>query len=339
MISLIQLLGFALRNRFRSPGLIAAENLVLRHQLNILRRRYPRPIRRLHGTDRACFVWLLRRWPETAKAITIIGPDTVLRWHRMGFRVWWRWKSRNSGGRPRVDQNLRVLIRRMASENPLWGAPRIHGELMKLGFDVAQSTVSKYMPKRYGPPSQSWKTFLRNHADGIASIDFLIVPTIDFRLLYVFVILSHLRRQILWIAVTPHPTAEWTAQQMRNAFPWTSAPTYLVRDNDRKFSDQFKQRVQRLGIRDRPVAPRSPWQNGYVERVIGSIRRDLLDHAIVWSEAHLRRMLATYRDYYNTSRTHLGISKDCPSHRPIESLGAIISAPLLGGLHHRYARI
>jgi transposase len=257
----------------------------------------------------------------------------------MGFLIWWRWKSRNRGGRPRVDQELRALIRRMASENPLWGAPRIHGELMKLGFDVAQSTVSKYMPRRYGPSSQSWKTFLRNHADDIASIDFLIVPTIDFKLLYVLVVLGHLRRQMLWISVTPHPTAEWIAQQMRNAFPWNSAPKYLVRDNDRKFGDQFKQSVQRLGIRDRPVAPYSPWQNGYVERVIGSIRRDLLDHVIVWSEAHLRQMLNAYRAYYNASRTHLGIAKDCPIHRPVESLGSIRSTPLLGGLHHRYARI
>jgi transposase InsO family protein len=227
----------------------------------------------------------------------------------------------------------------MASENPLWGAPRIHGELLKLGFEIAQSTVSKYMPRRYGPPSQSWKTFLRNNADGIASIDFLVVPTIDFRRLYVFVILGHLRRQILWIAVTGHPTADWIAQQMRNAFPWATAPAYLIRDNDRKFGDQFKQSILRLGIRDRPAAPRSPWQNGYVERLIGSIRRDLLDHVIVWGEAHLRRMLHAYRDYHNASRTHLGIAKDCPIHRPVESLGSIISIPLLGGLHHRYARI
>jgi hypothetical protein len=313
--------------------------LILRHQVNVLRRRNPKQLKTLTGTDRAVFVCLLRCCPAVASAITIIRPETVLRWHRMGFLIWWRWKSRNRGGRPRVDQELRALIRRMASENPLWGAPRIHGELMKLGFDVAQSTVSKYMPRRYGPSSQSWKTFLRNHADDIASIDFLIVPTIDFKLLYVLVVLGHLRRQILWISVTPHPTAEWIAQQMRNAFPWNSAPKYLVRDNDRKFGDQFKQSVQRLGIRDRPVAPYSPWQNGYVERVIGSIRRDLLDHVIVWSEAHLRQMLNAYRAYYNASRTHLGIAKDCPIHRPVESLGSIRSTPLLGGLHHRYARI
>jgi transposase InsO family protein len=251
-----------------------------------------------------------------AKAITIIQPETVVRWHRMGFRAWWRWKSRNWGGRPRIDKELRQLVVRMASENPLWGAPRIHGELLKLGFEIAQSTVSKYMPRRYGPPSQSWKTFLRNNADGIASIDFLVVPTIDFRLLYVFVILGHLRRQILWIAVTGHPTADWIAQQMRNAFPWATAPAYLIRDNDRKFGDQFKQSILRLGIRDRPAAPRSPWQNGYVERLIGSIRRDLLDHVIVWSEAHLRRMLhaGLSQRVANTSRNRQGLS-DSPAGR------------------------
>ena len=339
MISFLQFLLWAWRITIQSREQLAAENLVLRHQLNIVCRCYPKPIRRLRGADRVGFICLLRQWREMAKAITIIRPGTVLRWHRMGFRAWWRWKSRNCGGRPRTDQELRALIRRIALENPFWGAPRIHGELMKLGFNVAQSTVSKYMPRRYGPPSQSWKTFLRNNADGIASIDFLVVPTIDFRLLYVLVVLAHLRRQIVLISVTSHPTAEWIAQQMRNAFPWNSSPKYLVRDNDRKFGDQFKQSVQRLGIRDRPIAPLSPWQNGYVERVIGSLRRDLLDHVIVWSEAHLRHMLNAYKDYYNTSRTHLGIAKDCPIHRPIERHGLVFAQPLLGALHHRYARI
>lgn len=192
---------------------------------------------------------------------------------------------------------------------------------------------------RNGKTVQTNRTTSQLNADGIASIDFLVVPTIDFRLLYVFVVLDHFRRQIILLSVTAHPTAEWIAQQIRNAFPWNDTPDYLIRDNDRKFGDQFKQAVQRLGIRDRPASPRSPWQNGYVERVIGSIRRDLLDHVIVWSEAHLRRMLDAYKHYYNASRTHLGIAKDCPRHRPIERHGMIIAEPQLGGLHHRYARI
>jgi hypothetical protein len=339
MILLLRLLVLAFCDCVRSRRRLQAEILILRHQLNVLRRQHPRRLKTLNGLDRAVFVCLLRRCPEIAYPVTIIQPVTVLRWHRMGFRSWWRWKSRKLGGRPRVDQDLRALIRRMASDNPLWGAPRIHGELLKLGFDVAQSTVSKYMPRRFGPPSQGWKTFLMNSADGIASIDFLVVPMIDFRLLYAFVVLDHFRRQIIWVSVTHHPTSEWIVQQMRNAFPWEEAPKYLIRDNDRKFGDQFKQAVQRLGIRDRPASPQSPWQNGYVERVIGSIRQDLLDHVIVWSEAHLRRMLKAYKDYYNASHTHLGIAKDCPLHRSIERHGMVIAKPQLGGLHHRYTRV
>jgi transposase InsO family protein len=339
MILLLRLLVSVFCDCFRSRKRLQAEVLILRHQLNVLRRRHPRRLTTLNGLERMVFVCLLRRCPEIASAITIIQPETVLRWYRMGFRAWWRWKSRNWGGRPKIDNEIRDLVVRMSGENPFWGAPRIHGELLKLGFDVAQSTVSKYLPRRRGPPSQGWKTFLRNNADGIASIDFLVVPTIDFRLLYVLVVLGHLRRQILLVSVTAHPTADWIAQQMRNAFPWDSTPRYLVRDNDRKFGDLFKQSVQRLGIRDRPITPHAPWQNGYVERVLGSIRRELLDHVIVWGEAHLNRMLLAYRDYYNASRTHLGIAKDCPIHRPSEQRGTIFAEPLIGGLHHRYARI
>ena len=227
----------------------------------------------------------------------------------------------------------------MCEENPLWGAPRIHGELLKLGFDVAQSTVSKYMLRRRGPPSQGWKTFLRNHADGIASVDFLIVPTLAFERLFVFVILGLGRRRLLWIGVATNPTAEWLARQITEAFPWDTVPGFLVRDNDGAYGEAFTQRLRAMGIRDRPIAPRSPWQNGYVERSIGSIRRECLDHVIIWGEAHLRHVLKAYTAYYNATRTHLGIDKDAPNRRPIERCGVIVANAVLGGLHHRYTRI
>jgi len=257
----------------------------------------------------------------------------------MGFRAYWRWKSRNRGGRPKVDAEIRDLVRRMCEENVLWGAPRIHGELLKLGFDVAQSTVSKYMIRRRGPPSQGWKTFLRNHADGIAAVDFLVVPTIAFARLFAFVIVHLKRRKILWIGITTNPTAEWLANQITQAFPWDTAPEYLIRDNDGAYGHLFTRRLWAMGIRDRPITPKSPWQNGYVERVIGSIRRECLDHVVVFNAAHLRRILKTYIEYYNTARTHLRIAKDAPIHRPIEASGRITSRAFLGGLHHHYARI
>jgi transposase InsO family protein len=207
---------------------------------------------------------------------------------------------------------MRDLIHRMCEGNPLWGAPRIHGELLKLGFNVAQSTVSKYMRRRRGPPSQGWKTFLRNHAEGIASVDFLVVPTLTFQRLFAFVILGLGRRRVLWIGVTTNPTAEWLARQLTEAFPWDTAPTFLIRDNDGSYGEVFTRRLRAMGIRDRPTAPRSPWQNCYVERVIGSIRRECLDHMIVLGEVHLRRVLSAYVEYFNAARTHLAIAQRYP---------------------------
>jgi len=217
-----------------------------------------------------------------------------VRWHRKGFAAFWRWKSRPLGGRPPIAKDVRDLIRRMSFENPLWGAPHIHGELLKLGFEVAQSTVSKYMVPRRDRPSQTWKTFLRNHADGIASIDLFVVPTIAFEQLFAFLVLGHGRRQLLWFAVTRNPTAEWLARQITEAFPWDRTPTYIVRDNDKAFGAVFTRRIQAMGIRDRPTSFRSPWQNGHVERLIGSIRRECTDHVIVLNEEHLRRILAKF---------------------------------------------
>ena len=294
---------------------------------------------RLSGSDRLLFVWLYRLFPIIAGAITIVRPETVIRWHRAGFRARWRWKSRNRGGRPKVNRELRDLIHRMCEENPLWSAPRIHGELLKLGLTVAQSTVSKYMLRKRRPPSQGWKTFLRNHADDSAAVDFLVVPTLTFELLFAFVVLGIGRRNILWIGVTTNPPAQWLSQQIREAFPWENTPAFLVRDNDGAYGEIFRRRLHAMGIHDQPISPRSPWQNGYVERVIGSIPRECLDHVIVWSEAHLRRVLAAYANYYNASRTHLGLDKDAPNYRPLQTRGTIIAAAVIGGLHHQYARI
>ena len=227
----------------------------------------------------------------------------------------------------------------MSKENPLWGAPRIHGELLKLGFEIAESTVSKYMTRRRGPPSQTWRTFLRNHADAIAAIDLRLVPTLTFECLFAFLVLGHGRRQLLWFAVTRHPTAEWLAQQIVEAFPWEAAPTYLIRDNDGAYWSAFTSRMRAMGIRDRPISPRSPWQNPYVERLIGTLRRECLDHVLIFGERHLHRVLASYPFYYNETRTHLGLAKDAPLRRAIEPSGTIIITPVLSGLHHRYARI
>src|SRR5262252_6591174 len=324
---------------FKPRPRLEAEILILRHQLNVLQR--PTPRRRLHlrWIDRALFIWLYRRYPRILNALSILRPETVVRWHRKGFTGYWRWKSRSPGGRPRIAQEVRDLIRRMSFENPLWGATKIHGELLKLGIAVAQSTVSVYMVPRRDRPLQSWKTFLRNHMEGIASIDLFVVPTIAFQQLFAFVILKHERRRMLWFAVTRNPTAEWLARQITEAFPWDSAPKYLVRDNDRAFGVAFKARVRAMGIRDRPTSFRSPWQNGYAERLIGSARRECTDHVIVFNEDHLRRILSKYATYYNELRSHISLGKDAPDTRLIERFGDIVAHPILSGLHHRYARI
>jgi hypothetical protein len=228
----------------------------------------------------------------------------------MGFAAYWRWKCRLRGGRPRINKEVRELIRRISFENPLWGTPKIHGELLKLGIDVAQSTVSKYMVSRQGRPLQTWKTFLRNHTEGIASIDLFVVSTIAFEQLFAFLVLGHGRRQLLWFAVTRHPTAEWLARQITEAFPWNAAPKYLIRDNDKAFGGACKARVRAMGIPDRPISFRSPWQNDHVERLIGSLPRECTDHLIVVNEEHLRRILAKFATYYNHMRTHISLAKD-----------------------------
>jgi len=337
MLSLI--LQFLL-SVFRTRQALILENAALRHQIDVLQRNSGRPS--LRWRDRAFWDVLSCIWPDWRKTLYIVQPETVVRWHRKGFRFYWRWKSRYQWpGRPKVSRDVQELIRQMSQANPLWGAPRIHGELLKLGIDVSQATVSKYMIKPEHRPSQSWQTFLTNHARDMVSIDFFTVPTATFRVLYVFLVLDNARRKILHFNVTDSPTAKWTGQQIAEAFPWDTAPRYLIRDRDGIYGFDFTRRVSSLGIEQIVTAPRSPWQNPYVERVIGSIRRECLDHVIAFDEQHLRRVLREYVDYYHRSRTHLGLEKDCPVPRPIEPavMGDIQSESILGGLHHRYTRM
>ena len=338
MPDLLTLIFSVLAWPFKSRARLEAEILVLRQQINVLRRQTSkRP--HLNNADRLLFVWLFRWFPSILEALAIVRPETIIRWHRSGFRAYWRWRSQTRVGRPKVSAELRALIGEMSRANPLWGAPRIHGELLKLGFEVAQSTVARYVCRRWQPPSQSWRTFLKNHVDGIAAVDLFVLPTIKFQILYCLVIVRHKRRHWVSFGVTANPTAEWIAGQITEAFPWDHAPRYLIRDRDTSYGEVFVQRLRAMGIRDRPIAFRSPWQNAYVERLIGSIRRECLDHMIVFGEAHLRRILGVFAAYYNESRTHRALNKDTPFHRAIQHLGAITSQPILSGLHHKYCRI
>src|SRR5258708_2061612 len=338
MIGLFCFALAVLASPFKSKLRLEAENAVLRHQLIVLRRQL-KDRARLTSNDRWFFVQMYRCFPSILKVVTIVQPETLVRWHRAGFRCYWRWKSRPQGGRPQIDTELRALIRQMSTENQLWGAPRIHGELLKLGFSVSQSTVAKHMVKRRGPPSQGWRTFLRNHAPDIAAMDLFVVPTIGFKLLYGLVIVRIDRRDLVWINVTTNPTADRIARQITEAFPWDGAPSYMIRDRDRIYGAVVTRRLRAMGIRDKPIAPATPWQNGFVERLIGSIRRECLDHIIVFGEAHLRRILKSYADYYNSVRTHRSLDKDAPVTRPVQRVGIISSRAVLGGLHHHYGRV
>src|SRR2546425_6799285 len=338
MIALFFLFLTLFASPFKSKSRLEAENAALRHQLIVLQRRVRGRVHLTNG-DRLFLVQLYRWFPSVLNTIAIIRPETLVRWHRAGFRRYWRWKPPCLGGRPQIDVDLRALIRRISAENPLWGAPRVHGELLKLGFEVAQSSVAKYIVERCGPPSQGWRTFLRNHAPNIAAMDLFVVPTIGFDLLYGLVIVRLARRDLVWINVTPNPTAEWVARQITEAFPWNEAPRYLIRDRDRVYGTLVTRRLRAMGIRDKPIAQVSPWQNGFAERLIGSIRRECVDHLVVLGEAHLRRILTKYATYYNETRTHRSLDKDAPLSRPVQRTGSIMSYALLGGLHHHYLRV
>ena len=296
---------------FADRAALHTEILALRQQVAVLKRKRPRPL--LRKADRVFWVILSCLWPGWRHALVIVRPETVIGWHRKGFRLFWTWKSRRGKpGRPPVSREIRYLVRRMSRENTRWGAPRIHGELLKLGFSISQAAVSKYMVRYPSPPSQSWRTFLSNHADCLAPIDFFVVPTAMFHLLFGFIVLHHERRQIVHFAVTANPTMAWVAQQIREAFPWGTAPRYLIRDRDGAYGQSFRSTVTAMGVEEVVTAPRSPWQNPYVERLIDSVRRECLDHSIILNERHLRRIPGSYLDYYLGSRTHLSIGKDTP---------------------------
>ena len=338
MFKLVRTVVSVVARRFRSRAVLELENLALRHQLHVLRRQRPgRPLP--SAIDRWLWVWLYHLWPRCVELMVLVKPATVVQWHRQGFRLFWRWRSRS--GRPSVEREIRDLIRQMSNANPLWGARRIHGELLKLGITVSQATVAKYMVRRRGRPSPTWRSFLRNQAYGIAAIDMFVVTCASFRLLYVMIILVHDRRKIVRAAVTAHPTAAWLSRQVTEAFPWDTAPRYLLRDRDASYGSDFCNRVEAMGIKEVITAPRSPWQNAYVERVIGSIRRECLDHIVIFNERHLRRVMSSYVDYYQRARTHLSLDKDCPDPRPImpREIGKVVAIPQVGGLHRRYERL
>jgi transposase InsO family protein len=331
---------FSLARSFFAPRLeLSVEILALRQQLAILHRTDKRPSLRFQ--DRLFWVTLAKCWQDWRSALLIVKPETVIKWHRQGFRLYWRWKSKTGRpGRPRIDAEIRELIRRISQENALWGTPRIQSELSLLGFEVAQSTVAKYRIKTPKPSSQTWKTFLSNHSRDIIGIDFFTVPTATFRNLYCFIILSHERRQVVHFNVTEHPTAAWTAQQLIEAFPEDTAPRFLIRDRDSIYGHDFQRRVAGMRIEEVITTPHSPWQNANAERVIGSIRRECLDHVIVLSEEHLRRILKRYFLCCHNSRPHRSLDQNSPIPRSVESgkKGTIISIPEVGGLHHRYQR-
>jgi putative transposase len=326
---------------FRSRQNLLLENSALRQQITVLKRRHPRP--KLSPLDK--LFWLVARKFRAAwkQSLFVVTPETVVRWHRIGFRPYWSWLSRHRvrSGRNPIRQELRELIFRMVAENPTWGAPRIHGELQMLGFNLSERTVSRWVRRapRNSEPARRWKTFLRNHRDAIAAMDFFTVPTLTFGVLYCFFIISHDRRRILHCNVTRHPTSTWVVHQLREAFPYDSSSKYLVFDRDTEFGFEVLAAVKSMGTEPVRTTFRSPWQNGVAERWVGSCRRDLLDHVIACNERHLKRLLADYVRYYHQDRTHLGLAKQTPARRdrslPRESV-PVLSRPRLGGLHHRY---
>jgi transposase InsO family protein len=338
-MSIWKTLFFMFRGLFVGRSNLISENLALRQQLIVQQRTVKRP--KLTKKDRIFWVWLSQIWPEWKSAMIIVKPETVIKWHRQGFRLYWQWKSRRKPGGPKVSKEIRDLIGQMSQENPTWGAPRIQSELSLLGFGVADSTVATYMVRHRKPPSRAWRTFLKNHVKQIAATDFFTVPTVRFQILYCFIILRHHRRKVVHFGVTRNPTTSWTTQQITEAFPYESAPKYMIRDRDRIYGKAFTQRVRVMGIKEVLIAPRSPWQNPFVERVIGSVRREYLDNFIILNGRHLHQVLTSYFDYYNHSRTHLVLERNSPVPRKVEheSKGNVISIPQVGGLHHVYKRV
>ncbi len=317
---------------------VVLENLALRQQLSIYKRKHKRP--HLAGGDRWFWMTLSVLWKDWRRALVVVHSDTVVRRQRERFRRYWSRLSKRTGGvgRPPISLQIRRLIRTLAAANPLWRAPRIHGELLKLGVTVSERTVSRVLRTIKRPPSQTWRTFLKNHIGEIVAVDFFTVPTIRLRVLFVFLVIEHQRRQVLHFGVTEHPTSDWTAQQMAEAFSERDAKRYIIRDRDAIYGDVFRRRIHSLAMKEVVTAARSPWRNAFAERLIGSIRRECLDHMVILNRRHLRRLLKSYFAYYHRSRTHLGLAKDAPAGRAVMPRGKIIAFPEVGGLHHRYER-
>jgi putative transposase len=326
---------------FRSRSDTALEVLALRQQVAVLKRKRPRP--KLNGLDRLFWIALRRCWSRWLDVLVIVKPETVIGWHRAGFGLFWRWRSRSRRGRPKITEEIRGLIRRLAEENRDWGAPKIHGELQKLGFVVSERSVARYLQRirHRGDPGKRWLAFLQNHREVIAAFDFFTVPTVTFRLLYCFFVIEHGRRRILHCNVTQHPTAEWVVQQLREAFPEAGPYRYVILDRDAIFDAEVIAFLRATGLKSKRSSIQSPWQNGIAERWVGSCRREILDHVIALNEEHLRRLIRDYVRYYHQDRIHDCLEKDTPNQRPIEpkpsAEAAVISMPRLGGLHHRYA--
>ena len=319
---------------------VAIENAALRLQLAAFQRKRRRPV--LTTVDRVFWITLRRLWSGWRGPLAYVQADTVVRWQRERVRRFWARLSkpqRRQRGRPGTAAEIRQLIERMVAANPLWRAPRIHGELKMLGITISERTVSRILRRLRRPLTQTWKTFLHNHLDQMVSIDFFSVPTITMKVLFVFIVLEHRRRQVLHFNVTEHPTAAWTSQQIVEAFADRDAARYLIRDRDSIYGNEVRLRIASLGMEEVLTAPQSPWQNPYAERLIGSIRRECLNHFVILNAKHLKRTLARYFDYYHESRTHLGLGKQCPFPRQSSSVGKIVEIPQLGGLHHRYERV
>jgi putative transposase len=331
----------AVRAFFRSRAETALEVLALRQQVAVLKRKRPRPP--LSSLDRLFWTVLRQTWARWRDVLVIVKPETVVGWHRAGFRLYWRWKSRPRGGRPRVAEEIRVLIRRLAQENPGWGAPKIHGELQKLGFVLCERTVARYLRRieRRSDPSRRWLAFLRNHREAIVAFDLFTVPTLAFQVLYCFFVIEHARRRILHFNVTRHPSADWVVQQLREAFPEAAPYRYAILDRDSIFDAEVVAFLKATGLKPKRTSVQAPWQNGIAERWIGSCRREILDHVIALNEEHLRRLMCDYIRYHHEDRIHDSLEKDAPNRRPVEPKLAtdatVISRPRLGGLHHRYA--
>ena len=331
----------AIRAFFRSRVDTSLEILALRQQVAVLKRKRPRPA--LTRLDRFFWTAMRQLWPRWSDVLAIVRPETVVGWHRAGFRLYWRWRSRPRDGRPKISKEVRTLIRTIAAENSGWGAPKIHGEMLKLGFQVCERTVARYLRRlrRRGDPGKRWLAFLANHREAIVAMDFFAVPTLTFKLMYCFFVIEHGRRRILHFNITSHPTSEWVVQQLREVFPEAGPYRYVILDHDSRFNDDVITFLKATGLQPKRTSVQAPWQNGIAERWVGSCRREILDHIIALNEPHLRRLMRDYVNYHHNDRIHDSLAKDTPNRRPVESKASpaatVVSSARLGGLHHRYS--